>query len=188
MAERLIRDNTQYTTKLTGSWVSDKISPLQLIHDYEGRIYSFLSGTWNDRMNNWGAEFIEFKAIQPDPGVPPPGDTYRLTVGKYHKGDEWDDEYGFFDEFAIGGINPDRYETEPVYKLATISANSMEFALGIPVQSTLPGVDRIKIHFINLGATMDLYAVGNTYKGTLPGIRKYLSALVGTDVEITIEK
>ncbi len=66
----LIRDNSEYTSKLSGEYLSDKISPLQLIHDFEGRIYKFNNGTWNDKQGTWSAAFMEFKAIQNVPTQP----------------------------------------------------------------------------------------------------------------------
>ncbi len=62
-AQTFINENTDYTTVLSGTYKSDNISPLQLVNDFEGRVYKFTSGTWNDKQGFWGCSFTEFKAL-----------------------------------------------------------------------------------------------------------------------------
>ncbi len=69
-AQTYINENSEYTSKLTGEYKSNNISPLQLISDYEGRIYKFTNGTWNDKMGTWKVEFTEAKFVKNIPTNP----------------------------------------------------------------------------------------------------------------------
>ena len=60
---RYIDDNVEYTTKLSGKYISSSINPLQLVSDIEDRTYKFIGGTFHDKDNLWEARFIEFKDL-----------------------------------------------------------------------------------------------------------------------------
>ena len=188
-SEHIIRDTIEYTTKLSGSWVGSRLTPLQIIHDFEGRYYSMESGTWNDKPGYWGADYIEFKNIHSKPTDPPPGLSYTLTVGTQTDGttDPPTIDAGFFDEFSVGAITPTNLSGKPIYKLATFASNAIELSVGIPTQVLLPGVTSIKIHFIALGESVTLHAAVDKYQGTLAGIRAYLVSENGNSINIKIE-
>ena len=69
-ARVFINENMEYTSALSGTYKSDNISPLQLINDFEGRVYKFTSGTWHDKQGFWDTTFTEFKALKNIPGEP----------------------------------------------------------------------------------------------------------------------
>lgn len=82
-----INENTEYTASLSGEYKSDLISPLQLINDYEGRVYKFTKGTWDDKRGYWKTDFTEAKFVK------------NLPTGSisYEKGDfnpvEYNDDF-----------------------------------------------------------------------------------------------
>ncbi|RLD76565.1 MAG: hypothetical protein DRJ15_15110 [Bacteroidetes bacterium] len=69
-AKSFINENMEYTSALSGTYKSDNISPLQLINDFEGRVYKFTKGTWHDKIGFWDTTFTEFKELRNIPGQP----------------------------------------------------------------------------------------------------------------------
>ena len=171
----LTRDNQKYTTKLSGNWVSDKISPFRVVHDLEGRVYNFAGGTWNDKYNNWACDFIEFKGLQGDHF---PGTLHQLVVGTDGI------RYGLF--AGTGTIDPALFDGLVIEALFTQGIHQGEgvFSVGAPI----PGISTIKIHFIYPGDTINFTLVGDNYIGNPSTIHNYMEASVGETINVYIEK
>lgn len=67
-------DNNTYSHRLKASFKSNDITPLRVAQDYDGIIYKFAGGTFDDRMRIWECDYIEFKGIRNVPGQPTKGD------------------------------------------------------------------------------------------------------------------
>lgn len=67
-------DNSTYTPQLSGSYRSIHANPLRLVKDYEGKIYDFTSGTYNDKIATWDTVYTQYKALRNVPGIPVKGD------------------------------------------------------------------------------------------------------------------
>lgn len=70
LALNYIEDNTEITKQLTGTYRSKDITPLNLIYDFEGNIYNFINGYFDDKMGEWKTTYVEFKAIRNIPDRP----------------------------------------------------------------------------------------------------------------------
>ena len=62
-------DNLTYTRKLTASYKSKDITPLRVIRDYDGYIYQFVNGEFDDKRGIWTVEYIQAKWIRNVPGI-----------------------------------------------------------------------------------------------------------------------
>ena len=63
-------DNYNYSAQLSIQIQNFNLTPLNLIRDFEGRIYVFTSGTLHDKSGNWENVYDEAKWIRNVPGIP----------------------------------------------------------------------------------------------------------------------
>ena len=171
----LQRDNATYTTKLMGQWVSNKISPFQVVHDLEGRVYNFAGGNWNDRQGNWSCDFIEFKGLQ---GPVFSGTLHQLTVGTDGT------RYGL--SGPDGSITPTAFDGDVITALYTtdIHQNEAVFSVGAPIA----GLNQVKVHFIYPGDNITLTLAGNNYIGDPSSVHAYMKSEVGNVINVFVEK
>ena len=70
LALNYVDDNITNTPVLKASFKSRDITPLNLIYDFEGRIYNFTNGEFNDKLNTWSNNYTEYYGIKNIPDRP----------------------------------------------------------------------------------------------------------------------
>ena len=189
-AEILVRDNSEYTTKLVGRWISPKISPFQLVHDLEGRIYNFAGGQWNDKTGAWDADYIEFKGLNGSTVPPPVGVEYQLTVGSLVETSAinagfWYDAGGATGK--VGDITPTQLGGVSIWHFNTITKNTLRISVGLGHQYLLSGVSAIRVTLTTIGKQIILTPQFDHYEGQTTGLRSWMLSEVGNTLNIKVE-
>lgn len=203
---QFIRDNSTYTTQLSGEWRSSNITPFQLVNDFEGRIYQAFKLQWRDYRATWDNIYTEFKALQNVDGLPlvcdfnqyafddsfckgsggqpVPGIQYNWLIGT----DGVDFGFWLNVEPPQGFISPTDFEGEGITKLANVGGSTIELSLGLISPTLLPGVSKIELYLLELDEVIDMTPTpSNTYSGSYTGIRTYLEGKENDTLKITLK-
>lgn len=99
-------------------------------------------------------------------------------------------EQGFDLSIPLGRLNPDRLKAVPVYRLATLGADSMCLDLTSSRKAFLSGYIGVTIKFLELAGTPTFNltedGINHSYIGNFVGIRAKLAVISGTTTKISL--